>query len=76
VPKFGTLKKYESIGVITSTNLGEIRSTARDQLSGWAGQVTVKAEDVHEGSSLSCTRLGNHSTCLFVCYEEATCILA
>ena len=65
----------EATGVITNTNLGEIRSTVHDQLSGWAAQVTVKAEDVHEGSSLSCTRLGNQSSCLFVCYEEATCIL-
>jgi len=68
-------KKSEGIGVVTNKNLGEIGSTAHDQLSGWADQVTVKAEDVHEGSSLSCTRLGNQSNCLFVCYEEGTCIL-
>lgn len=71
MPKFGTRrtgKKHEGIGIIANTNLGEIRSTAHDQLSGWAGQVTVKAEDVHEGSSLSCNRLGKQSSCLFVCY--------
>jgi hypothetical protein len=78
VPKFGTRhkeKKCEGIGIITNTNLGEIGSTAHDQFGGWVGQVTVKAEDVHEGSPLPCTRLGNQSSCLFVCYEEGTCVL-
>ena len=52
MPKFGTRhkeKKREGIGVVTNRNLGETGSTAREQWSGRAGQVTVKAEDVHEG---------------------------
>ena len=63
-------KRREGIGIITSTNLGEIGSTAHDQLNGWAGQVTVKAGVVHEGSSLPFTRLGNQSRCLFVTRTE------
>jgi hypothetical protein len=75
VPKFETRrkeKKREGIGVVTNRNLGETGSTAHEQWGGWAGQVTVKAEDIHEGSSLPCTILGNR---LFICYEEGTCIL-
>ena len=73
MPNFGTCHKErqrEGTGVVTNTNLGEMCSIARDQMSGWAGQGTVKAEDVREGSSLPCTRLDNQSSCLFVTRKE------